>query len=674
MSQIVEMDIEEYCQFEECQRLLPIAFGCTDCNGTFCKDHHDSHQHDCPSQYNTKNKNIKSVLCTSTDTINEMEWTGTGAITRCALKDCNKASDIGTDVFLAFVCDRCKQTYCSLHHHMEDHACHTPRLTIKAIAINNGYWECVVCGFINTPSTEQCMVCHLLSNTTASTSTSVLHETVCPYCKKAVDEYRYEAHLKRCNKKMDIDLNEDVNQICPKCNEYVHYATYVSHTMNCNGDTCNVCPVCSKVVPNATYDKHLALCYKKPQDEPQQCPFCSNVIHKDFTDHLSVCAADMDDVTDTLVPKKKKKHVTFKGISSPNMPSRVYKRSANYNQSTKRGVYSNNRSRNSKPKHLWRQTTVHDVVRISPQKRRNSSFESNDEPKRKRRRIDHTNSDYKQYTPNQTKPNINPYFDETAAYLKALKRDGHMDDDVYCYWYVPAQHKHSMMVYKITEHKFDNGEDISANVMDFALKYIYVQWIAPFKERVYIFSSQFYEHEVRDMDSDGADVTYFDFVFDTDFLVIPHMNVSTNCWEMIIICYPNCIVNKKAKQKPCIVTWDILQKDNRGKNKMNSTIRKWLEFQYKKKYNKGDGSPRCITCTSMKAYNKAKVPKLMNICYTHESGWYQLLNLKKWGVLAGYKNTTNLSKLSPIKYGYKQVKEYKQCVIQNIKRLHNIQS
>ncbi len=54
----------------------------------------------------------------------------------------------------------------------------------------------------------------------------------------------------------------------------------------------------------------------------------------------------------------------------------------------------------------------------------------------------------------------------------------------------------------------------------------------------------------------------------------------------------------------------------------------------------------------MKAFNKVNIGKLFGGSYTHESGFYQLLNFKKMGITAGYKNTRSNAKLDKISFGF----------------------
>merc|ERR1712129_286416 len=195
------------------------------------------------------------------------------------------------------------------------------------------------------------------------------------------------------------------------------------------------------------------------------------------------------------------------------------------------------------------------------------------------------------------------------------------------------------------------------------------------KERIYIFSSRFYEEEIANMDA--KNLMYFDFLFDKDFLIIPKRNEHTQCWEIIVVCYHANVQKKVGKQKSCIVCWDVYEGNRKGKSNTNKNIRKWLSLQYKHVYDvdmdDADAVMDVFTSGTMKAYNSVKVPRLFDKRYNDESGLYQLLNFKYWGIDAGYLNTSSKKQIDRNWFGFTQVKEYKKKMIRHVDLLSKMQ-
>ena len=720
------MSLRGYCHYVDCQTEIfsPFAFDCHDCNHVFCEEHANPEEHECiHPRYNKRNKNTKD----DDDTDNDITINVNELMIKCGFNECDQTSQ--TESFTE--CTLCKMSYCSSHCHIGDHQCQNTKCTLKQIALNLGYWECDLCSFVNAGSSTDCMVCEMHSTEqlkpddkqmdvdeedTNDNDTDI--NLICSKCNEYVNYKAYDSHITWCNgQKSTNQPKDDIPQRmkskleeCPYCKKMVSkknfYKVHLRQCMKRNPikesnvltqkDLGQFCPFCKDLIANKIYTEHLNQCgnkQKKSEPEQEVCPFCGKKVDADiYTEHLSVCTVDSDDGDTKFKLSEKRKFVSYTGISSPRMPSRNYKtenKRNGINKATKR-TYSR-RGERSKPKHLWR-TTTENKTKYS------DKFEDDGdddmEPPSKKRRIEAVDDDYKSdvdiekvsngnykvYKPNKL-PMKKPYHNESLEYLKDLRENEdamEIDmDEIKCFWYFPAQHNHKEKVFKIkaSDYKILKSvtKDLDYTLMDFGLLYIYSGWLPKFKERIHLFSSRFYKKEIANIDkADDKDVTYFDFLFDKDFLVIPKENKVTSCWDVIIVCYHNNIKDKIGKQKPCIVHWDVFEGNNKGKNATNKCIRKWLNMQYNHQY--GEEEEDLFSASTMKAYNSVKVPKLCGMRNNNESGCYQLLNFRKWGIDGGYLNTTSKAKMdNPNWFGFRQVKECKKKLIRTVDSLYEMQ-
>ena len=104
-----------------------------------------------------------------------------------------------------------------------------------------------------------------------------------------------------------------------------------------------------------------------------------------------------------------------------------------------------------------------------------------------------------------------------------------MDDQMECVWYQPAQHRHSERLFEFDAMDLRmltvDGMECGQKLFDFVMLYVYSEWMAVFKERVFIFSALF------DLESDKDTVARYPLLFETDFVFIPRLNRDTKCWK-----------------------------------------------------------------------------------------------------------------------------------------------
>ena len=127
------------------------------------------------------------------------------------------------------------------------------------------------------------------------------------------------------------------------------------------------------------------------------------------------------------------------------------------------------------------------------------------------------------------------------------------------------------------------------NLFDFVMQYFYSEWLAKFKQKVFIFSSRFWDNELmetsilnskeneneketekdkendNERDKEEDNMLRYPFVCHEDFIFIPRLNQETKCWEMVLLCYLNRIKVKESGKRPCIVHWNVQPRDEGGR-------------------------------------------------------------------------------------------------------------
>ena len=568
-------------------------------------------------------------------------------------------------------------------------------------------------------------------------------QQICPKCDGYFSFKIFESHVAQCTVTRDdttvttMDTETENMEKCPGCTQWIEGELFNIHLAQClNGlNPRNPSRSAPPSPPSVDIPKtDVSKVLKAPK--LQKCPFCNDTISDElYTDHLAVCSVDEDlreksrasrqRLKDLKESKKRLSIRTPTTTTSDPLPSDPFRvntassmrRTGRRNRISesidklavsqtprRRGTYYRNSTQSRS-----RNKTLPSLVPSTSKKRTWTSLDE-EGPSPKRRKTENSRSpsitisapldgDWKRYRPNLKKLLRRPFHDKTVCFLRERRLNGmeSMSAESECIWYLPEQHDHNERLFELTASDLkvlDNDDkDCSRNLFDFVMQYVYSEWLAKFKQKVFIFSSRFWDNELMEMsmlnskendndkdkekenenerDKEENDIIRYPFVFDKDFIFIPRLNQETKCWEMVLLCYLNRIKVKESGKRPCIVHWNVQPRDEggrvRGKSTMNQMIRKWIGLQWNEKKT---FDPKVI-----RAFNSVEIPSLIDERNHARSAWYLLTTFRKWGIAAGYKDTTSSRKLNKRHwFGLQQVKDFKSKIADSVYELKRSQS
>lgn len=242
--------------------------------------------------------------------------------------------------------------------------------------------------------------------------------------------------------------------------------------------------------------------------------------------------------------------------------------------------------------------------------------------------------------------------------------------DLQCYWYSPAQHNHRCSIFDLSMNELfilsNNESYLNDTIMDWMMKYTFCSWSASFKEKVFIFSSFFWntiskfqypmkskrknkqlivEQNLRKMKNHLKGRKYHS-IFEKDFVIFPICTHSH--WELVIVCYPNAMLQKNKEDGKCCSILILDSLNGKRKTSKIRVIQRWMNFEYHcmEKYeqnmenvkNENISIARKVTlknCPSL----CAQVPKQPNFV---DCGVFALRNILQFGKQFGFENTSDL--------------------------------